>query len=128
MFMPQSPDIGQNSYGGISDFQISGQTCHNSNTSDDIDKKLGSVTKPDKRIWRWRRVGKLTSLFFFQFKTNLEQLRSRIPFILQKPKTELKNLSYISHTIALSKGTILVKKHWLFKKMLTSAKLRESWY
>ena len=48
--MPQSPDIGQNSYDGISDFQISGRTCHNSNASDDIDKKLGSVTKPDKRI------------------------------------------------------------------------------
>ena len=48
--MPQSPDIGQNSYGGISDFQISGQNCHKSNKSDGIDKKLGSVTKPDKRI------------------------------------------------------------------------------
>ena len=50
---PQSPDIGQNSDGCISDFQISGQSlikenCHNSRTSDDIDKKLGRVTKVDQ--------------------------------------------------------------------------------
>ena len=43
--MPQSPDIGQNSYDGVS-----GRTCHNSNNSDDIDKILGPVTKPEKRI------------------------------------------------------------------------------
>ena len=51
---PQSPDIGQNSDGGISDFRISGQSlikenCHNSRTSDDIDMKLLPVTKLDKR-------------------------------------------------------------------------------
>ena len=39
---------------GISDFRISGQSfinenCHNSRTSDDIDFKLGQVTKLDKR-------------------------------------------------------------------------------
>ena len=39
---------------GISDFQISGQSlikknCDNSRTSDDIDIKLGPVTKLDKR-------------------------------------------------------------------------------
>ena len=44
----------QNSDGGISDFQISGQSllkenCHNSRTSDDVDMKLGSVTKIDKK-------------------------------------------------------------------------------
>ena len=38
---------------GISDFQISGQSlikekCHNSRTSNDIDMKLGAVTKLDK--------------------------------------------------------------------------------
>ena len=52
--MFQYPDIGQNSDGCISDFQISGQSlikenCHNSRTSDDIDMKLGPVTKLDKR-------------------------------------------------------------------------------
>ena len=41
----RSPDIGQNSDGGISDFRISGQSlikenCHNYRTSDDIDMKL----------------------------------------------------------------------------------------
>ena len=50
----QSPDFGQNSNGGISDFQISGQSlieenCYNSRTSDDIDMKLGPVTDFDKR-------------------------------------------------------------------------------
>ena len=44
----------QNSDAGISDFQISGQSllkenCHNSRTSDDVDMKLGSVTKIDKK-------------------------------------------------------------------------------
>ena len=52
--MPQSPDIGQKSDGGISVFQISGQSlikekCHNSRTSNDIDMKLGAVTKLDKK-------------------------------------------------------------------------------
>ena len=51
--MPQSPDIGQNSDGGIFDFPISAQSlikvnCHNSRPSDDIDMKLGPVTKLDK--------------------------------------------------------------------------------
>ena len=51
---PQSPDIGQNSDGGISNFQISRQSLikendHNSRTSDDIDIKLGQVTKLNKR-------------------------------------------------------------------------------
>ena len=52
--MPPCPDIGQNPDGGIFDFHISGQflikeNCHNSRTSDDIDIKLGPVTKLDKR-------------------------------------------------------------------------------
>ena len=52
--LPQSPDIGQNSDGGISDFRISGQSlikenCYNSRTSDDFDMKLRPVTKLDKR-------------------------------------------------------------------------------
>ena len=60
----QYPDIGQNSDGVISDFQLSGQSlikrnCHKSRTSDHIDMKLGPVTKIDlrnkitsKKIWR----------------------------------------------------------------------------
>ena len=52
--MPQSPDIGQNSDRGISNFRISGQSfikenCHNSGTSDDINMKLEPPTKHDKR-------------------------------------------------------------------------------
>ena len=50
----QSPDIGQNSVGAISDFRISGQSfvkknSHNSRTGDDIDMKLAPVTKFDMR-------------------------------------------------------------------------------
>ena len=52
--MSQSTDIGQNPDDGISDFWISGQSlikenCRNSRSSDDIDMKLGSVTKLYKR-------------------------------------------------------------------------------
>ena len=52
--MSQSPDIGQKSDRGISDFWISGQSliktnCHNSGTSDDIDMKLRPVTKIDMK-------------------------------------------------------------------------------
>ena len=52
--LPQSPDIGQNSDGCISDFQISDQpfiekNCHNSRASNDIDVKLGPVTKLEKK-------------------------------------------------------------------------------
>ena len=51
--LPQSPDIGQNPDGGISDFWISGRSfmkknCHNSRTSNCIDIKLGLVTKINK--------------------------------------------------------------------------------
>ena len=49
--LPQSPDIGQNSDKSISEFRISGQSfvkksCkENSRTSNDIDVKLGPITK-----------------------------------------------------------------------------------
>ena len=51
--LPQSLDIGQYSDGSISDFRISSQSlikenCHNSGTSNDIDIKLGPLTKRDK--------------------------------------------------------------------------------
>ena len=55
--LPQSPDIGQNSDGGISDFQISGQpfieeNCHNSSTTNDTDMKPGPVTKLENKKTR----------------------------------------------------------------------------
>ena len=51
---PQSPDIVQNSDGGISNFGISDQSlinknCHNSRTSNHIDIKLGPLAKLNKR-------------------------------------------------------------------------------
>ena len=50
----QSPDIGQNSDGGVSNSGMPGQSfvkvsCHNSRTTDDIDMKLRPVTKLAKR-------------------------------------------------------------------------------
>ena len=85
MYLPQSPDIGQNIYGGISDFWISGQSfmkenCHNSRTRDGIDLKLGPVTELDKRnkilskkllMTSCRKI--IMSLSFFQFIRNLDQ-------------------------------------------------------
>ena len=83
LYSSQFPDIGQNSDGGISDFRISGQSlikrnCHNSWTSDDIDMKLGSITKPDKTKQRQKNMTMtscqkiVTSLSFFIFLSNLE--------------------------------------------------------
>ena len=53
-YSPPSPDIGQNSDSGISNFRNPGQSlikrnCHNSRTSGDIDMKFSVVTKIDKR-------------------------------------------------------------------------------
>ena len=45
---PQSPDIAQNSDGDIFDFQISGHSLTKENC-DDIDMKLGPVTKNDNK-------------------------------------------------------------------------------
>ena len=71
----QSPDIVQNSDGGISDFLVSSQSlikknCQNSRINNDIDIKLGAVTKLYKRNKatsknsRWSHVGKLWRLLF----------------------------------------------------------------
>ena len=45
-------------------------------------------------------------------------------FILQKLKTELKNLKHSSITIALSKGTIFAKKLWVFAKNADISKIK----
>ena len=88
---PQSPDIGQKLDGGISDFKISGQSfikenCYNSGTSDDINMKLGPVTKLDKRNKATSKNLRLTScqkivrsLPSFEILANLEQSGGRIP-------------------------------------------------
>ena len=81
---PQSPDIGQNSDGGSSDFLISGESltkrnCLNSRTSDGIDMKLGLATKLGKRKeTKLKRFGDdfmseiVTSLLLFQFTAKLK--------------------------------------------------------
>ena len=88
--MPQSPDIGQNSDGVISDFQVSGeslikQNFDKSRTSDDIDMKLGLVTKFDKRNKKPSKKIEnnvmpqiLKSWSFIQFMDNLEESGDRI--------------------------------------------------
>ena len=77
-------------YVSISNIRISDQSlikgnCHNSRTGDDVGKKLGSVTKFDKRI---KAASKkfdddiisqiLTSLQFLQFTVNLDQSGTQI--------------------------------------------------
>ena len=91
--LPQSPDIGQISDGGNSNFRISGlslikRNCHNSRTSDDIDKRLGPVTKLNKRNKTTSKKRKkiddevmseiLTLLPIIQVTANLEQYANRI--------------------------------------------------
>ena len=92
--MSQSPDIGQNSDGDVSDFQISCQpfieeNCHNSRTSNDIDVKLGPVTKLEKKNTAISKKSDdsvlsefMTSLSLFGFIANLKQFRSRRPDVL----------------------------------------------
>ena len=120
---PQSPDIGQNSDRGISDFQISGQSvikenCHNSRTSDDVDMELGSETKLDKRnkttskkltLTSCRKI--VTSLSFSDFWPIWSSLEARfrtqclqvifsviVPFCLTKTKNRTeKSLTKLSH-------------------------------
>ena len=72
-------------------FPISGEylikeNCYNSRTSDDIDMKLGPVTKLDKRnkttsknLTLMSCRENVTSLLFFEFLTNLEQSGDWIP-------------------------------------------------
>ena len=150
---PSLSDIGKNSDGGTSNFRISGQSlikenCHNSRTSDDIDLKLGPVTKRDKR-------NKITSKKI-DFDVMLKNCDANVIFrifgkfgAIRRPdsghrvrksyvfsnrdvffaKTENKTKKSLtqlcSHTTALSKGTLLDKKHQFLQKMLILVKLRE---
>ena len=72
----RSSDIGQNSDEGISDFRIFRQAlinenCHNSRTSNDIDMKIGAITKIDKentvtlKILTMTSFGKLWRHLYF---------------------------------------------------------------
>ena len=85
--MPRSPDIGQNSDGGIS--RISGQSfmkenCRNSRTSNDIDMKLKPVTKIEKKPRHPKKnndgviLANCEVIVIFQFMGNLEQSGRRI--------------------------------------------------
>ena len=108
----------------ISNFWISGQSvikenCHNSRTNDNIDMKLGPITKLDKRnkttsknlmMTSCRKI--VTSWSFFGFLANLEKSKGRIPdtesakvmlswivpFCLTKTENKTKkSLTHLSH-------------------------------
>ena len=120
----------QNSDGGISDFQISGQSLikengHNSNTIVDTDMKLGPVTKLDKRKKTTSKQFDFDVMSFFGFLANLEHSGSRIPdtesakvtfsvietfFLTNTEIRTKKSLTQLSYYIALSEGTFLDKK------------------
>ena len=108
---PQSPDIWQNSNGGISDFRVSGQSLlkenyHNFRTSDDIDMKLGPVPKLDKRdnttskkltMASCRQI--VMSLSIFQSMANMEQSGNQIQETLSIKFTfSLKVTFYLTKT------------------------------
>ena len=126
--MLQSPDIGQNSDGDISDFQISGQSlikenCHNSRANVDIDMKFGSVTKIDKRnkitskkLTTTSCQKTVTSLSFFGFLANLESAKVMfsviVTFSLTKPENRTKtSLIPLSHCC-------FEKRYFFGRKML----------
>ena len=113
-----SPDIGQNSDGSISNFWISDQSllkknCKNSRASDDIDMKLGPVTKLEKRKKTTSKKfdnnvmsANCDNIIIFPIYGQFGAIQSWIPvawsvklifpltvtIILQKLKTKLKNL------------------------------------
>ena len=80
----------------------------------------------------------VTSLPFFGFLAILEQSGGRIPdtesakalfsviviFSIIKTENIAKNFLHSSHTIALSKGTFLDKKHKFFEKYADTSKVK----
>ena len=88
------------------------RNCHNSRTSDDIDMKLGPVTKPDTK----QRQKKKDVIAIFSIYGQLQQSGNRIPdaqsvkLLFYKRENRTKNSLTQLHTIALSKGTVLAKK------------------
>ena len=87
---PSLQIIGKTKTGVFPTSVISGQSlikrnCHNSWNSDDIDMKLGQVTKLDKRNKTTSKrfeddvIWKMTLLSFFQFTANLKYSGSQTP-------------------------------------------------
>ena len=128
----QSPDIGQNSYWGITDFQIFckfliKENCHNSRICHDIDMKLGPITELEKTTMPTLNLT-MTScrqivmpLYFFLVYGQLQPSGSRAP-----------NAWSIKLTFSLIVDFFLTKpenrRYFYLQKMLTLVKLRESRY
>ena len=127
--------------GSISDFRIPGQylicgNFHNSRTSKDIDMKLGSVTKLDKKNTTTLKKSEDdfmsancdVMVIFFQLIANLEQSRCRIQDALSAKLTfslivafcfteiGLKIFKHSSYTIAFSEGTVYAKNAEFLQK------------
>ena len=110
------------------DFRISGESLitrdyHNSRSSDDIDMKLGSVTKFHKRKETKSKKFDdnfmseiVKSLSFFQFTANLEQSGSRIPdAYLVKLIFWLIITFYLSKTESRTKKSLTQLSHYCFQ-------------
>ena len=112
----QSLDIGKNSDVGISDFQIPDQSfvkenCYNSRTSNDIDMKLGAVTKLDKR-------NKVTSK-----KTDDSVMSANCDVIIIFPiYDQFGAIQKPDSRRMVCKTYIFIKTFFFFSKKLTSAK------
>ena len=119
-----SPDVGQKIEGGNSDFRISVQSLikenfHNSRTSNDIDMKLGPVTKLDKRnktttITSCQLI--VLSLSFFQFMVNLEVSGSRVSDVYSVKLTFPSKVNfYVTKTENTTKKSLIELSHYCFE-------------
>ena len=156
---PSLQTLGKTQTVVISYFRISAQSllkenCHNSRTSDDIDMKLGPLTKIDKRNKatskkkqkkkrRWHNARKLWRNCHFSdlwpiwsnpeagFRTDSKKLifSLNLTFYLTKAENRTKKLkTQLSHYCFEERYYFCQKMLIFCKKMLTSAKLRGPWY
>ena len=110
--------------------------------------KLRPVTKIDKRNkttsqnWRWAHFGKLWRHCYFPIYNQFGAIRKpdsgrivrRIYIFINSnllscknwKKTLKKSLTQLDHTFALSRGTILAKKHWFFAKNADISKIKRA--
>ena len=123
-----SPDIGQKLEGGNSDFRFSVQSLikenfHSSRTNNDIDMKLGPVTKIDNRNKATSKNLTITScqlivlsLSFFQFMVNLELSGSRVSDAYSVKLTFSSKVTfYVTKTENRTKKSLIQLSHYCFE-------------
>ena len=114
--------------GNLICFRVSGQSfinknCDNSRTSHDIDIKLGSVAKLDKRITTISNKLTITScqqilmsFSIFRFLANLQQSGSRIPDAWPRKITFLLIITfYFTKTESRTKKFLTQLSHYWFE-------------